>query len=150
MARTRFGHDTPAQLSCYSSEAFSLPLAREQFSHPATPSLFKKLEQLSHRSGVSRGVAFEDWLTAMVCALAAETKEGDYLAMVERHKAGKQRNSTPSVDASPGEPISDASTHAALSLRVWLQNAMSTATVTSARKAGPGWRGASPKRATAL
>jgi hypothetical protein len=47
------------------------------------------VEQLSHRSGVSRGHAFEDWLTAMVCALAAETKEGEYLAMVERHKAGK-------------------------------------------------------------
>jgi hypothetical protein len=65
-------------------------LSREQFSYPATPSLFKKLEQLSQRSGVSRGNAFEDWLTAMVCALAAETKEGEYLAMVERHKAGKE------------------------------------------------------------
>jgi hypothetical protein len=47
------------------------------------------LEYLSQRSGVSRGVAFEDWLTAMVCALAAETKEAEYLAMIERHKAGK-------------------------------------------------------------
>jgi type I restriction-modification system DNA methylase subunit len=64
-------------------------LAREQFAFPATEQLFKKLEQLSHRSGVSRGHAFEDWLTAMVCALAAETKEGEYLAMVDRHKAGK-------------------------------------------------------------
>jgi hypothetical protein len=27
-------------------------------------------------------------LTALVCALAAETKEGEYLAMIERHKAG--------------------------------------------------------------
>jgi len=63
-------------------------LAREQFSHPAAESLFKKLEHLSQRSGVSRGVAFEDWLTAMVCAFAAETKEAEYLAMIERHKAG--------------------------------------------------------------
>ncbi len=64
-------------------------MAREQFFHPASESLFKKLEQLSQRSAVSRGAAFEDWLTAMVCALAAETKEAEYLAMVERHKAGK-------------------------------------------------------------
>jgi type I restriction-modification system DNA methylase subunit len=70
-------------------EAFLATIAREQFSQPAAESLFKKLEQLSHRSGVSRGVAFEDWLTAMVCALAAETKEGEYLAMIERHKEGK-------------------------------------------------------------
>ena len=70
-------------------ERASVLLAREQFFLPASESLFKKLEQLSQRSGVSRGVAFEDWLTAMVCALAAETKEGEYLAMVERHKAGK-------------------------------------------------------------
>ena len=34
-------------------------------------------------------MAFEDWLTAMVIALAAETKEGEYLAMVGRHKNGK-------------------------------------------------------------
>ena len=70
----------------------SLPhlVARENFFHPASQSLFKKLEQLSQRSGVSRGVAFEDWLTAMVCALAAETKEGEYLGIIARHKAGKQ------------------------------------------------------------
>jgi hypothetical protein len=65
-------------------------VAREQFFYPAAESLFKKLEHLSQRSGVSRGVAFEDWLTAMVCALAAETKEPEYMAMVERHKTGKQ------------------------------------------------------------
>lgn len=64
-------------------------MAREQFSYPETQALFKKLEHLSQRSGVSRGQAFEDWLTAMVCALAAETKEAEYLTMVERHKAGK-------------------------------------------------------------
>jgi len=68
------------------------PVAREQFAYSASDSLFKKLEHLSQRSGVSRGQAFEDWLTAMVCALAAETKEGEYLAIVERHKAGKPGN----------------------------------------------------------
>ena len=64
-------------------------MAKEQFFHSETPALFKKLEELSRRSGVSRGHAFEDWLTAMVCALAAETKEAEYLSMVDRHKSGK-------------------------------------------------------------
>jgi N-6 DNA methylase len=64
-------------------------MAKEHFFHPQTPTLFKKLEELSRRSSVSRGQAFEDWLTAIVCALAAETKEAEYLAMVERHQEGK-------------------------------------------------------------
>jgi hypothetical protein len=64
-------------------------LAKEQFFYPATQPLFKKLEELSQRSSVSRGQAFEDWLTAMVCTLAAETMEGGYLAMVDRHTKGK-------------------------------------------------------------
>lgn len=64
-------------------------VAKEQFFYSATKPLFNKLEQLSQRSGVSRGQAFEDWLTAMVCALAAETKEDEYLAMIERHKRGE-------------------------------------------------------------
>src|SRR5690349_4351196 len=56
---------------------------------PASQSIFKKLEQLSQCWGVRRAATLEDWLTAMVCALATETKEAEYLAMVERHKAGK-------------------------------------------------------------
>ena len=64
-------------------------MTKEQFFHSQTPALFKKLEELSRRSGVSRGNAFEDWLTAIVCALAAETKEAEYLAMVGRHTRGK-------------------------------------------------------------
>jgi hypothetical protein len=64
-------------------------MAKEQFFYPATQPLFKKLEQLSQRSSVSRGQAFEDFLTAMVCVLAAETKEEDYMAMIERHRSGK-------------------------------------------------------------
>lgn len=64
------------------------PVAREQFCHRQSELLFQQLEQLSQRSGVSRGAAFEDWLTAMVCALAAETKEPEYLAMIERHQHG--------------------------------------------------------------
>lgn len=65
-------------------------MAKERFFHAETPKIFKKLEELSRRSGVSRAQAFEDWLTAMVCALAAETKEAEYLGVVERHKEGKQ------------------------------------------------------------
>ncbi len=65
-------------------------MAKEQFFYPETQPLFKKLEQLGQRSSVSRAQAFEDWLTALVCALAAETKEEEYLSMVERHKQGKQ------------------------------------------------------------
>ena len=34
-------------------------------------------------------MAFEDFLTATVTALAAETMEDEYLAMVERHKDGQ-------------------------------------------------------------
>jgi hypothetical protein len=64
-------------------------LAKEQFFYSATKPLFNKLEQLSQRSGVSRGQAFEDFLTAVVCALAAETKEDEYLAMIDRHKRGE-------------------------------------------------------------
>ena len=64
-------------------------MAKEQFFHAPSRSLFKKLEELSRRSNVSRGQAFEDWLTAMVCSLAAETMEPEYLAMVGRHTKGK-------------------------------------------------------------
>ena len=63
-------------------------MAKEQFFYPATRPLFTKLEQLSQRSGVSRGQAFEDFLTGVVAALAAETMEDQYLAMVERHQNG--------------------------------------------------------------
>ena len=67
-----------------------LRMAKEHFFYPETRPLFQKLEELSRRSGVSRAQAFEDWLTAMLSALAAETKEDEYLAMVDRHKSGKK------------------------------------------------------------
>ena len=65
-------------------------MAKEQFFYSDTQPLFKKLEELTRRSGVSRGQAFEDWLTAIVSALAAESKEAEYLAVVERHKGGRR------------------------------------------------------------
>lgn len=64
-------------------------MAKEFFAYDGTRELFKDLERLSARSGVSRSQAFEDWLTAMVCALAAETKEDEYLTMIDRHKRGE-------------------------------------------------------------
>jgi hypothetical protein len=64
-------------------------MGKEQFVYSETQHLFKSLETLRQRSGISRGQAFEDFLTAVVCALAAETMEAPYLAMVERHKKGK-------------------------------------------------------------
>ncbi|NQV28312.1 MAG: N-6 DNA methylase [Rhodopirellula sp.] len=64
-------------------------LAHESFSYGETQPLFRQLEEISQRSGVSRSAAFEDFLTASTCALAAETMEDEYLTMVERHKAGK-------------------------------------------------------------
>lgn len=73
---------------CYPGGRSLYSLSREQFSQPAAESLFHKLEELSQRSGVSRGVAFEDWLVAIACALAAETKEAEYLAMIARHTQG--------------------------------------------------------------
>jgi hypothetical protein len=63
---------------------------KEHFFYRETKPLLEKLELLARRSGISRGQAFEDWLTAMVCALAAETKEEEYLAVIERHKKGKK------------------------------------------------------------
>ena len=68
----------------------AIRVAKEQFTYPETQSLFKAIETLRQRSGVSRGQAFEDFLTAVVCALAAETKEEEYLSMVERHKKGRK------------------------------------------------------------
>lgn len=64
-------------------------MAKEFFRYPETAPLFKQLETISQRSGVSRAAAFEDFLTATVCCLAAETMEDEYMAMVERHKEGK-------------------------------------------------------------
>jgi hypothetical protein len=66
-----------------------MPMAKEHFLYPETQPLFKKLEELCQRSGVSRAQGFEDWLGAMICSLAAETKEEEYLAVVERHKDGE-------------------------------------------------------------
>lgn len=63
-------------------------MPKEQFLYPETRPLFDSLEELSRRSGVSRGQAFEDFVTASVCSLSGGTMEDEYMAMVERHKEG--------------------------------------------------------------
>ncbi len=68
----------------------ALPVAKEFFTHDGTRELFQDLERLSQRSGTSRNQAFEDWLTAMICALGRPFMEEEYLAMVERHKEGEK------------------------------------------------------------
>ncbi len=64
-------------------------LARESFSYSETTSLFKQLEEVSHRSAISRAQAFEDFLLVTVCALGHPRMEEEYLQTVERHKEGK-------------------------------------------------------------
>ena len=64
-------------------------MSKEQFLYNETKPVFDLIEEASQRSGVSRGVAFEDFLHASVCALSGGTMEDQYLAVVERHKHGK-------------------------------------------------------------
>ena len=63
-------------------------MAKENFGYRDTPSLFKQLEEVSQRSGMSRGQAFEDFLHVSVCALGHPLMEDEYLETIERHKEG--------------------------------------------------------------
>ena len=64
-------------------------MSKEQFLYNETKPVFDLIEEASQRSGVSRGVAFEDFLHASVCALSGGLMEDQYLAVVERHKHGQ-------------------------------------------------------------
>ena len=64
-------------------------MSKEQFLYNETKPVFDLIEETSQRSGVSRGVAFEDFLHASVCAMSGGSMEDQYLAVVERHKHGK-------------------------------------------------------------
>lgn len=66
------------------------PMAKEQFFYSQTRQLFNTLENISQRSGVSRGKAFEDLIQACVAALAAETMEPAYFAAIKDHREGSQ------------------------------------------------------------
>ncbi|QDU10888.1 N-6 DNA methylase [Gimesia aquarii] len=63
-------------------------MAKEQFFYSQTRQLFTTLENISQRSGVSRGKAFEDLLQACVAALAAETMEPAYFEAIQAHTEG--------------------------------------------------------------
>lgn len=63
-------------------------MAKEQFFHPQARELCSDLDTVARRSGVSRDVAFEDWLLAMVCALSAGQLEDQYMDMIQRHAEG--------------------------------------------------------------
>ena len=64
-------------------------MAKESFAHRETEPLFRQFEEVSQASGVSRGVAFEDFLSVSVAALAHPTMEDEYLQTIEKHKAGE-------------------------------------------------------------
>lgn len=64
-------------------------MPKEYFHYPETAKLFDRLEEASQRSGVSRGQAFEDFLTMSVCALSGGRMEDLYLQTVAKHTAGK-------------------------------------------------------------
>ena len=63
-------------------------MAKEFFAHSDTRQLFNTVEDISRRSGVSRGQAFEDLLRASTAALAAETMEPEYFDAIKAHTDG--------------------------------------------------------------
>ncbi len=65
-------------------------MGKEQFLHAETRPLFQTLEEISQRSGVSRGQSFENVIRASVAALAAETMEDQYFEAIKEHTEGKQ------------------------------------------------------------
>lgn len=64
-------------------------MSKESFQYPETVPIFKTLEEISQRSSVSRGRAFEDVIRASVAALAAETMETEYFEAIKEHTQGK-------------------------------------------------------------
>ena len=63
-------------------------MAKKHFLYGETHTLFQQLEELCQQSGVSRGQAFEDLLTASVCALAGGSMEEEYLSVAKRYSEG--------------------------------------------------------------
>lgn len=77
-------------------------MPREQFQYDGTQQLCDLLDEAGRRAGVSRGQAFEDWLTCSVCALSNRQMEDEYLAVVRKGYA----------DGSPGRRGIDTLTQA--------------------------------------
>lgn len=65
-------------------------MPKEFFHYPETARLFDLLEEAAQRSSVSRGQAFEDFLTMSVCSLSGGRMEELYLQTVAKHTAGKK------------------------------------------------------------
>lgn len=76
------GHRTPLSMSGFflaGLDAATPPrrpirvsMPQESFAHDETRQLFATLEEITRRSTISRGQAYEDVIRASVCALAAE------------------------------------------------------------------------------
>ena len=66
-------------------------MAKEQFSIAGSKDVLGYIDEAGHKAGVSRGQAFEDFLTFVRCELAGRTMEDEYLAAVRKgYNKGKQ------------------------------------------------------------
>ena len=64
---------------------------KEQFSLSASKEVLKHLDSAADKAGLSRGQAFEDFLTFVRCSLAGQTMEEEYLQTVAKGYAnGKE------------------------------------------------------------
>ena len=63
-------------------------VSKESFQYPQSQDVFRQIEEISQRSGVSRAIAFEDLLECSVSALGHPAMEEEYLATIEKHKVG--------------------------------------------------------------
>jgi len=59
-------------------------MPREQFLYDGSQQLCDLLDEAGRRAGVSRGQAFEDFLTCSVCALSNRQMEDEYLTVVRK------------------------------------------------------------------
>jgi len=59
-------------------------LAHEQFLYTGSDQVCRLIDEAGNRAGVSRGQAFEDFLSCAVCALSARQMEEEYLAVVAK------------------------------------------------------------------
>ncbi len=73
-------------------------MAHEQFRYDGTKDLCELIDEAGNRAGVSRGQAFEDFLTCVVCKLAAQQMEEEYLAVVEKGY-GEGKNGRRGIDS---------------------------------------------------
>jgi len=64
---------------------------KEQFSIAASGAILALIDRAGERAGLSRGQAFEDFLTFVRCCLAGQTMEEEYLATVAKgYGSGEQ------------------------------------------------------------